>query len=387
MIKLALQNSWQPEDDLSAIVDKWIAEENAKIPAEVRENLREYFPHIGISPDEADLIPASVAHHITMHSLTYRKYLNSQNKSIFEKEFFVRLQALYTILDFYTAFVETVSITKRANVLCLKLISIKVKSGLLEEKSNLMPKTRADEELLTLLVEIENSLLAFESIVPVETVKYIGHVIYQIPSDTLSTYRTVEELVQLSDLKKQAEELFGRYGYIQTGRSTFVSKHDKKQSESENTNLEAYTFKQRFLVRLQALYILLEFYTTFIESLIVAKRTNDFYLKSFSIKVKPDLPEKEVTLCPKTKEEEQMLAFLVEIEKSLRLFENVMPVEIARYIDYDIYQISGDSLSTYSIAAEMFGLLDLKKQAEGFFAHMGKSEKSKDSLAPERGEN
>ena len=174
LIKITLQDSWQPEDDLSAVVDKWIAEENAKIPADVREKLREFFPHIGISSGEADLIPASVAHHIVMNSFAYRKYFNGQSgngqKSPFEQEFFGRLQAIYVILEFYASFVETVAITKRANVLYLKATSMKVKSGLRKEEVSLLPKTKAEEEMLTLLVEIENSLRVFESVVPVEIV-------------------------------------------------------------------------------------------------------------------------------------------------------------------------------------------------------------------------
>jgi len=207
--------------------------------------------------------------------------------------------------------------------------------------------------------------------VPVETVKYIGYLSYQIPGDTLSTYRAVEGLVELSDLKKQSEELFRRYGYIQIGRNAFALKHDKNQSESKSASPGTNTFKQKFLVRLQELYTLLEFYATFVESLIVAKRANDFYSKTCSIKAKSDLLETKVDLHPRTKEEEQMLAFLVEIEKSLRLFENVMPVEIARYIGCDSYQISGDSLSVYSIALEMLELLDLKKQADAYFGCVG----------------
>jgi len=374
MIKLTLQNDWQPEDDMDAIVDKWIAYENAKIPSDIRESLRAFFPHIGISPDEADLIPASVAHHITMHSTTYRKYVKEQKesaqKSLFEQEFFARLQALYVVLEFYTAFMETLSIAKRANILYVKASLVKVKSGLLEEKVKLWPKTNADEEQLTLLVEIENALRRFENIVPVEIVKYVDYDSYQIPSDTLSTYRAVGDLVELPALKKQAEELFDRYGYIQTGRNTFAPK---------SINAKGNAFKREFWARLQELYSLLEFYAAFVESLLIAKRANDFYLKTCSIKISSGLLEKEMALYPKTKEEEQMLAFLIETEKHLRIFGNVMPVEVARYIGYDVYKISGDILSAYSIAAEMFELLGLKKQAEAFFVCMDtcKQEKRK----------
>jgi hypothetical protein len=47
MIKLTLQGYWQPEDDMDAVISRWIEEENAKIPADIRENLRELFPSVG----------------------------------------------------------------------------------------------------------------------------------------------------------------------------------------------------------------------------------------------------------------------------------------------------------------------------------------------------
>jgi len=371
MIKLTLQSYWQPEDDLSAIMDNWIAAENAKIPADIRESLRGFFPHIGIFPEEADLIPESVAQYITMHSPSYQTYRKNHaadtqtgtpiEKRSFEQTLLARLQARYVLLEFYTAFVEMVRIAKRADVLYVKASSVKVKLSAPDEQESLQPKTEAEDELFSFLAEIEQSLRNFESVVPVEIVRYIGHESYQIPSDTLSSYRAVEDLPALSDLKKQAEAFFDRYGYVQTGRNTFAPKYDTKEPVARTD------FKGSFLTRLQELYALLAFYAAFVESLQIAKDANDFYTKTSSIKVKSDLFDRETDLRPKTAEEEQLLAFLVEVERALCLFETLMPVEVARYIDYDIYQITGDSLSTYHMASEMFALLDLKKQAETLF--------------------
>ena len=393
MIKLTLQNDWQPEDDATATFDKWIADENAKIPPDIRESLREFFPHIGMSSDEADLIPASVAQHIVVYSLTYHKYINARkkstqnvseiNKSLFNQEFLARLQALYVILEFYAAFAKTLQITKRANAFYVKSSSMKIKSGLLDKKVTLPPKTRAEEDLLAFLSEIEKSLRMFENIVPVEIVKYIGHDSYQIPGDTLSTYSAVMDISELPELKKQAEELFSSYGYLQTGRATFAPRYDETKNAQMSMNTEENAFKQEFLARLQALYTLLEFYAAFVETLLIAKRAGSFNIKACSTKVMPGLFDGEIHLRPKTKSEEQMLSTLVEIEKSLRMFENVVPVAVAKYIGYDSYQIPGDSLSAYSAAAEMLELLDLKKQAEELFCMHGYVQTGKSSFAPE----
>ena len=221
MIKLTLQDYWQPEDDISAIIDKWLSEENAKIPADIRENLRGLFPHIGISPDEADLIPASVAQYITVHSSAYRKYLTGgaqvggeggkDRLTVFEQEFFPRLRALYVRLEFYAKFVEVFLHNKQAGILYVDESSIRVSSDLLKAESSPCAKTKMQEQMLTFLTKIEEALSEFESIIPVETLRYIGQTGYKIPEDTVSTYHAAQDMVYLIDLKKQAEELLCKH--------------------------------------------------------------------------------------------------------------------------------------------------------------------------------
>ena len=229
MTKLTLQSYWQPEDGLDAVISRWIKEENAKIPADIRENLRGLFPQIGISPDEADLVPESVAQYITTNSAAYQKYIkNRQNenveKSAFTQKFLARLQALYVKLEFYAAFVETVQLAKHAGSFYVKSCSAKIYPGLLKGEADLRPKTQEEEQLLSLIVEVEKALTMFESIVPVEVARYIGYDSHEIPSDTLGTYLAVEEMTSLADLKKQAETLFCTHGYVQTGKNSFAPK-------------------------------------------------------------------------------------------------------------------------------------------------------------------
>jgi|GEM_PF-3160865 len=378
MIKPTPKDCWQHEDDASEVIDKWIADENAKIPDDIRGNLREYFHHIGICADEADLIPASVAQHIIKNSITYSRYKKEHKESeqkkakiesIFaEHEFIAHLQALYVKLEFYSAFSEAVLLSKRANTLYMKAFSIKVKPGLLEKKSNQLPKATIDDEQLTFLVRIEKCLRMFEDIVPTSIVKYVDYDSYQIPGDTLATYLAVEKLIELFDLKDQVESFFRKYGYIQIGRSTFIKKCDKNEIEQKNQTAEGRNFFRAILMRIQAQYTILECYAEFVESLLTAKRISDFSLKTYTARVRTELLESELELLPKTGEEEKMLVFFIESGKSLRKFEHVMPVEISKYIDHDSYRISGDILSTYSLAEEFLELLELKKQAGVFLA-------------------
>jgi len=229
MIKLTLQGYWQPEDDADATIDKWIAEENAKIPADIRENLRGFFPQIGLSSDEADCIPASVAQYITTHSQTYQTYMRDQKKhTVIEPAFFERLQVLYILLDFYANFVETVQLAKRADAFYVNAASTKVKPDALKKELDLCPKTKEEERMLALLVEIEYALRRFEQIVPVNIAKYIDYDSYEIPSDTRATYRAVKELTELPDLRKQAEALFYTHGYVRTGKNSFAPKGGEK---------------------------------------------------------------------------------------------------------------------------------------------------------------
>jgi hypothetical protein len=304
-----------------------------------------------------------------MHSQTYQNYRNDhrgrvQHEASFsEQELLARLQTLYVILEFYATFVKTLFFSKRANLLYVKASSVKVKSGLRDEEAVLRSKTKATEDLARLLAEIEKSLRMFENIVPVEIVKYTGYDSYQIPSDLLSVYHAAEELLELPDLQKQAEALFDRYGYVQTGRNSFAPRYAQQ--------IETHSFGEVFFPRLQALYTLLKFYAAFVDSLSVAKRAGEFYVKTSTVKVWSNLLEREAELRPKTEDEERMLAFLIEVEKTLRLFEHVVPVKVAKYATYDSYQIPGDSLSAYRAAVEMPELSDLKKQAEAFFAMQG----------------
>jgi len=371
MIKLTLQDYWQSEDDISSIIDDWIADENAKIPEDIREKLREFFPHVGISPDEADKIPESVAQHITTNSIAYRNYVIGQKASeksgSFEQENFIYLQGLYVILEFYSSFIETVKIAKRADMLHVKKSSAKIKLDLSDKKISLQPKTEQQEKLLTLITQIENALQVFENTVPVDVVKYMDYNSYQIPADTTSTYSVATELIKLSELKEQAESFFDKHGYVQTGRTTFVSKYNENADTLVYDENEEKSRKLRIEARLKSLYSLLEFYDAFVESMIIAKRTNDFYKKTSSIQVESDLLERELNICPKTEKEKQVLGLIINIERSLQIFENVMPIEIVKYTEYDTHQISGDSLSNYSIASEMHDLLDVKKQAGAFF--------------------
>jgi len=370
MIKLTLQDYWQSEDDITSIVDDWVADENSKIPEDIREKLREFFPHIGISPDEADAIPESVAQHITTHSIAYRNYVINQKESAksssFEQEIFKYLQELYVLLEFYSSFIETVLIKKRANMPHVKESSAKVRLSRNSKKGTLQPKTDAQEDIIALITQIESALQLFESVVPVNVAKYIDYSSYQIPEDTTATYTTATELVRLGELKEQAVALFEKHGYIQTGRTTFISKYDTNKAISAYDEAEELERKRQIETRFQALYSLLEFFDAFVDALLIAKGADDFYKKTSSIQVESDLLNKELDICPKTKKEKQMLEFIVNMEKVLQIFENVMPVEIEKYIDYDIHKISGDSLAMYNIASEMHKILDIKKQVDEF---------------------
>ncbi|MCL2201199.1 MAG: hypothetical protein FWB75_04475 [Oscillospiraceae bacterium] len=235
MTKLTLQDYWQPEDDAAAIVDKWTAEDNANIPPEVRESLREFFPRIDLSPDEADVIPQSVARYITTNSRAYQKYMKERSertspdglitcKSPFEEVFLLHLQGLYAILEFYDEFVESVKSARQAKAVYVDAAEAKISLELLGKKPELLSKTKEDEKLMLFLTEIDKSLRMFESLVPVDVVRYIGHAGYRIAGDTAETYRAVPELVKLQDLKKRAEELFYRFGYVRGERNLFVPK-------------------------------------------------------------------------------------------------------------------------------------------------------------------
>jgi len=224
MIKLTTQDYWQPEDDADAIIEKWLSEENAKIPADIRENLRGLFPQIGLSPDEADSVPESVAKYITTNSIAYQKYIKNENskKSIFIEEALKHLQTLYIKLEFYATFIETVKNAEQSGSIYINSSKTQINHELPTTKISSLPKTQEEEQMLSFIVEIEKVITMFESIVPVKVAKYIGYDSHEIPEDTLATYKSVEKLSLLTELKNQAEATFQKFGYIQTGKNTFA---------------------------------------------------------------------------------------------------------------------------------------------------------------------
>lgn len=355
MVKLTLEHDWHSADTAAATLDAWLAQENAKIPADIRESLRGFFPQIGFPSEEADVIPASVARYIITHSQTYRAYMKTcKERPQTQPECLAYLQGLYMVLDFYATFVETVQMAKRVNALYVTPFTTKVKSDL--------RKTKAEAPQPELLCRIEQALRLFEHTVPVEVASYIGYDNYQIPGDTLATYHNLDEYTQLAELRQQAKALFCQHGYIQTGRNTFAPK---------GVYPGAKAFRQAFFTRLQELYPLLEFYAVFLDAIPSAKPEQSASITTGAVEIVPNLLDTTPALQPGTEEEAQMLTLLVDIERALHLFGHVMPVQVAKYTDYDSYQISGDTLAARNMAPEMLGLLDLKQQAETLMTERG----------------